>query len=115
MHKFEASSLGYSYCTVEVDSGEGACCNVRVYLSEPSVLESKVAERSTPRSILVLTDVHHTSAVSVHLFRLSLVACSATFYRGEFQEIEGRCLSIYHKYCSLIRELDGASWGSICT
>src|SRR2546421_932518 len=68
-----------------------------------------------PRSILVLTDVHHTSAVSVHLFRLSLVACSSTFYREEFQEIEGQCLAIGRRYCSLIREPDGASWDSICT
>ena len=63
MHKFETSSLGNGYCTVKEDTGEGTCCNVRVYLSEPGVLKSKVAERSKPGSILVLTDVHHTSAV----------------------------------------------------
>src|SRR2546430_16351798 len=66
-------------------------------------------------SILVPIGVHRTSAVSVHLFRLSLVACSSTFYREEFQEIEGRCLAIGRRYCSLIREPDGASWDSICT
>ena len=115
VYKFEASSLGYGYRAVEEDSGEGACGNVRVYLSEPGVLKSKIAERSKPRSILVLTDVHHTSAVSVHPFRLSLVACSGTVYREEFQEIEEQCLAIYRKYCSLIREPDGASWDSICT
>jgi hypothetical protein len=40
MYKFEASSLGYGYRTVEEDAGEGTCCNVRVYLSEPGVLKS---------------------------------------------------------------------------
>jgi hypothetical protein len=61
MHKFEASSLGYGYCTVEEDSGEGTCCNVRVYFSEPGVLKSKVAERNRLGSILAPTGVHHTS------------------------------------------------------
>src|SRR5207245_11357824 len=70
---------------------------------------------SKPGSILVLTDVHHTSAVSVHLFRLSLVACSLSFYREEFQEIEVRCLAIGRRYCNLVLERDGASWDSICT
>jgi len=106
MYKFEASSLGYGYCTVEEDTGESACCNVRVYLSEPGVLKSKIAERSRPESILTLTGVHHTSVSLVHPSHLSLVACSATFFRGEFQEKEGRCLAIVHKYCSLILALD---------
>ena len=44
MYEFEASSLGYCNRTVEEDSGEGACCDVRVYLSEPGVLKSKIAE-----------------------------------------------------------------------
>src|SRR6266566_2381994 len=44
MHKFEPSSFGYCYSTVEDDSREGACCNVRVYLSKPGILKSKIAE-----------------------------------------------------------------------
>jgi len=44
MYQFEASSLGYSYCTVEEDSGKGACCNMRVNFSKPGVLKSKIPE-----------------------------------------------------------------------
>ncbi len=62
MYEFEASSLGYCHGSVEKDSGEGACCDVCIYLPEPGVLKSKVAERSRLESILALTGVHHISA-----------------------------------------------------
>jgi len=67
MNKSEASSFGYRDCTFEDDSGEGACSNVRVNLSETGILKSKIAkavvnENTTasckePREITILSDL----------------------------------------------------------